>query len=164
MKLLLKDVVFTFLVPGTTVVLLPEMILSSNHAHAPGSWGAAQAVAVLLLLGGLAVYVRCVWDFALRGRGTPAPIDPPRELVVQGLYRFVRNPMYIGAMMFIAGEVAFYESGPLALYAVAWFVAAHLFTVLYEEPTLGRKFDGSYDDYRHAVRRWIPGRSYQPQA
>jgi hypothetical protein len=92
----------------------------------------------------------------LAGRGTPAPIDPPKELVVRGLYRFARNPMYVGVLAVIAGQSWLFGSPPLAIYALAVFACFHVFVIAYEEPTLRRHFDGAYERYCAAVPRWLP--------
>ena len=121
--------------------------------HARWRWLAA-APAVL----GFAVALRCIWDFGWTGRGTPAPIAPPQRLVAVGFYRYVRNPMYVG---FITGWIGLWiVFGRATWPAVAGFAAAvggvHLFVLLYEEPTLHRKFGGDYDEYRRNVPRWLP--------
>jgi len=90
------------------------------------------------------------------GKGTPAPFDPPRKLVIRGPYRFVRNPMYIGAGMTLAGAALFYESLSIFIYTCLFFLITHLFVVLYEEPTLRRTFGDEYETYFHRVRRWMP--------
>jgi protein-S-isoprenylcysteine O-methyltransferase Ste14 len=113
--------------------------------------------AILLAIGAL-IMVKCVWDFAWTGRGTPAPFDPPRRLVVTGLYRFVRNPMYVGMGFFLAGEALLLPAARremLLVMAGAWALVT-LFIIVYEEPTLRRLFDGDYVDYCRHVRRWIP--------
>src|SRR5574341_764227 len=98
----------------------------------------------------------CIFTFATAGRGTPAPFDPPRRLVILGPYRFVRNPMYIGAGLALIGATLFYESLPLLGYAGVFFLAAHLFVVWYEEPTLRRTFGQEYAAYCGRVRRRLP--------
>ena len=98
----------------------------------------------------------CVLTFALLGRGTPAPFDPPRRLVIRGPYRFVRNPMYIGAGLALGGAALFYNSVWLLAYVVLFLLAAHIFVVWYEEPTLRRTFGEEYDSYCRRVRRWWP--------
>ena len=158
MWLLIKNLVFTVAAPGTTGVLLPWLIVRGGAR--PESWGAMRIVAIVIAVVGAMIYARCVWDFARRGRGTPAPIDAPRVLVVQGLYRYVRNPMYLGVLLVIVAQALFFRSGALAAYAAVWLLVVHLFTVLYEEPTLLRLFGESYERYRRAVRRWLPGRPY----
>ncbi len=89
------------------------------------------------------------------GRETLARVDPPTQLVVRGLYRYVRNPMYLGAFTLLLGEADFFESFLLLLYAVTWFLIINLIVLLYEEPVLHRRFGDSYDRYA-AVRRWVP--------
>src|SRR5215213_6448350 len=99
MWLLLKNLAFTVIVPGTAAVLLPWLIVSGDPNPWPARWGGLQIAAIPCAVAGALIYARCVWDFAHRGRGTPAPIDAPRVLVVQGLYRYVRNPMYLGVLL-----------------------------------------------------------------
>jgi protein-S-isoprenylcysteine O-methyltransferase Ste14 len=115
------------------------------------------ATIALMSIGG-AIMVKCVWDFAWTGRGTPAPWDPPRRLVVTGLYRYVRNPMYVGMGAFLLGEAMLLPEitrGMLMVIAAAW-LAVTAFIMLYEEPTLRRLFAGDYDNYCRHVRRWLP--------
>jgi protein-S-isoprenylcysteine O-methyltransferase Ste14 len=112
---------------------------------------------ILMSIGGLIV-LRCVFDFAWRGLGTPAPFDPPRRLVVTGLYRWVRNPMYTGMGIFLIGEALLVPSirqEMLIMVIILWFVVT-LFIVVYEEPTLRRMFGDDYERYRRNVRRWLP--------
>ena len=108
---------------------------------------------------GTAIALWCVLMFVFIGKGTPAPFDPPRKLVIRGPYRFVRNPMYIGAGMTLAGAALFYESLSIFIYTGAFFLITHLFVVLYEEPTLRRIFGDEYEAYFRRVRRWLPKRS-----
>jgi protein-S-isoprenylcysteine O-methyltransferase Ste14 len=113
---------------------------------------------VLLSVPGFAVALRCVWDFAWTGHGTPAPVAPPKKLVVTGFYRYVRNPMYVG---FVAGWVGLWivlgHANPLAIgIAVAVVLGVHLFVIFYEEPTLRRKFGADYENYCRHVSRWRP--------
>lgn len=152
MALLLKNLLFTFLVPGTVAVWVPWQIA---QGAAPAG-GAARGVAAALFAVGGAIYAWCVWDFASFGRGTPAPIDAPTRLVVRGLYRFTRNPMYVGVLTVVAGWVVLFKSGALLAYALAVATAFHLFVLLYEEPHLARVFGESYASYRGEVRRWLP--------
>ena len=107
---------------------------------------------------GFAVAMRCVWDFGWTGHGTPAPIAPPQRLVVVGFYRYVRNPMYVGfAVGWIGLWIVFGHASQLAIAAVAAVaLGVHLFVILYEEPTLRRKFGADYEAYRRNVRRWWP--------
>jgi len=107
---------------------------------------------------GFAVALRCVWDFGWTGRGTPMPAVPPKRLVVVGPYRYVRNPMYLGfAVGWIGLWVVFGHANPRLIAAVAAVaLGVHLFVVLYEEPTLRKKFGADYEDYCGNVRRWWP--------
>jgi protein-S-isoprenylcysteine O-methyltransferase Ste14 len=150
-----KTLIFTIVVPGTVTVLVPYLLLSADGDVVRPDLGSPWALGLVAMLLGAAIYLWCAWDFAFAGRGTPAPIDPPRELVVRGLYRFVRNPMYVGVLLALVGEAALFRSVSLLVYAALVFMAVHLFVVLYEEPTLQRQFGESYARYRHSVPRWI---------
>jgi len=156
----LRAILWTVLLPGTVAVYLPSVILRRTEAPAPGAWGAPQSVGLLLMIAGTAILLRCIRDFAVVGRGTLSPIDAPRKLVVAGLYRYVRNPMYVGVTMVLVGEVLFFKSLALLEYTVVWFGVVNLFVLFYEEPTLKRRFGESYDRYRRSVGRWIPGRRF----
>lgn len=109
-------------------------------------------------MGGSLLALWCIAIFIVIGRGTPAPFDPPRRLVVAGPYRLVRNPMYIGADITLAGAALFYQSWALLGYAAAFAFVTHLFVVVYEEPTLQAAFGAAYVSYCERVRRWWPGR------
>ena len=111
---------------------------------------------ILCMVLGVALLATCMWEFAASGRGTLAPVDPPRHLVVRGLYRCVRNPMYVAVTTILLGEVGLTRSSPLLWYLLAWFVAVNLFVLLYEEPTLRECLGTSYAEYSRQVRRWIP--------
>ena len=106
---------------------------------------------------GALVALTCILTFIGIGKGTPAPFDPPRRLVIRGPYRFVRNPMYIGGGLALAGAALFYTSASLLIYAGCFTIATHLFVVLYEERALRRTFGPEYEAYCHRVRRWLPG-------
>lgn len=97
----------------------------------------------------------CVWRFPFEGKGTISPLDPTKELVTHGLYRYSRNPMYVGAVLLLIGEAVFFRSWVLAGYAAVIFLAFHTFILFHEEPRLKRVFGGQYDEYRRTVRRWI---------
>jgi protein-S-isoprenylcysteine O-methyltransferase Ste14 len=115
----------------------------------------------LLLIGlGAGLLGACIWEFARSGRGTLSPVDPPRELVVRGLYRYVRNPMYLSVTTIVLGEFLLTGSRPLLVYWAVWFVAVNLFVIGYEEPTLRRRFGESYERYTREVGRWLP--RYRP--
>lgn len=109
-----------------------------------------------LMVAGGALALTCVATFVVRGRGTPAPFDPPREFVASGPYAWVRNPMYIGGFLVLAGYALCALSVAALLVAFAMLIAAHLFVVFYEEPNLERRFGESYREYRRTTPRWIP--------
>jgi protein-S-isoprenylcysteine O-methyltransferase Ste14 len=113
-------------------------------------------IGVSVLVLGAAIYAWCVWDFATFGRGTPAPIDAPKRLVVRGLYRHTRNPMYVGVLSVTLGWAVFFQSLAIVLYAVALWIGFHVFVVLYEEPHLLSVFGKEYQDYCSDVGRWVP--------
>ncbi len=152
MALLFKNLLFTVLVPGTVAVYVPLVIA---RGCAPAS-GFARASALALLLLGAAIYSWCVWDFASFGRGTPAPIDAPKKLVVRGLYRYTRNPMYVGVLTVILGWATLFRAANLILYALVVGTGFHLFIVLYEERRLAMEFGDQYEGYRSQVVRWLP--------
>ncbi|MFN2446627.1 MAG: isoprenylcysteine carboxylmethyltransferase family protein [Vicinamibacterales bacterium] len=115
-----------------------------------------QLVGVLSIALGTALLVMCIWEFARSGRGTLAPVDAPKRLVVQGLYRYVRNPMYVSVTMILLGELLLTRSSRLLLYWIIWFAVVNLFVMGYEEPTLRRRFGESYESYTQQVGRWLP--------
>lgn len=153
-----EAILFTVVVPGTVVVWIPRWILGPTDIPQPGAWTGLQWAALVPLAVGGVVYLWCLYDFVARGRGIPAPIDHPRQLVVSGLYRWVRNPMYLGILFILLGEVAFFGSGLLLLYASIWFLVVSLVVLLYEEPSLRRRFGTPYERYSAEVNRWIPRR------
>jgi protein-S-isoprenylcysteine O-methyltransferase Ste14 len=115
-------------------------------------------VGIVLMVLGAALTVACVATFVVRGQGTPAPFDPPRAFVASGPYRWVRNPMYIGAFLLLAGYALCATSFAALLVAFAMLAAAWLFVLVYEERSLERRFGESYRAYRRATPRWIPRR------
>lgn len=135
--------------------LLPQWLGFKVELVGAARWRGLAAIPSAL---GFAVALRCVWDFAWTGHGTPAPMVPPQRLVVVGLYRYVRNPMYVGfAMGWIGLWIIFGHANPrLIAAAAAVALAVFLFVLLYEEPTLHGKFGAPYDEYRSNVRRWWP--------
>ena len=150
--LLVKNLLFTFVVPGTVAVYVPLRLAQGRTAAADGIF----VLALVLFIVGGAIYAWCVWDFATFGRGTPLPLDAPSRLVVRGLYRFTRNPMYVGVLTVICGWAVLYRSAALAGYALSVCLCFHVVVVLYEEPHLRRVFGREYEDYCNDVRRWVP--------
>jgi len=150
--LLFKNLLFTLLVPGTVAVYVPLRLVRDLPPPA-AVW---QLASLPFFAVGVAIYAWCVWDFATFGRGTPAPIDAPKQLVVRGLYRVTRNPMYVGVLTTIFGWAVRYHSGTIVLYAVAVGLCFQSFIVFYEEPHLQRVFGDTYTQYRARVGRWLP--------
>lgn len=152
--LALRSLFFLALLPGVVAGYVPCRILAgSGRLHLPAP-GIASIAAAALVLAGALVLLRCVWDFFASGRGTLAPVDPPRRLVVRGLYRHTRNPMYNGVVIALLGEAWLFTSVAVLAYAAVVFVAVHLFVVPYEEPALRTRFGESYLAYRRDVPRW----------
>lgn len=150
--LFIRNLVAAALVPGSVTVLVPWLILRGGDASVRHRTG------LVIIAAGTAVLFRCIWEFAVKGRGTLAPVDPPKRLVVSGLYRYVRNPMYVGVVLILAGEAWTFGSPALATYAVGFFLVANLFIRVHEEPALRRRFGASYADYVREVPRWVPRR------
>jgi protein-S-isoprenylcysteine O-methyltransferase Ste14 len=151
----LRTFLFTLLVPCSVLIFLPIALLASG-VGSPLHLGPTRWVGLPPLVLGLATIAWCFVDFVRQGRGTPAPYDPPRELVVSGLYRVVRNPQYVGVLLVSVGEALLAEASILLGYSAFLAVAYHLFVRYYEEPTLGRLFGQAYARYREAVPRWLP--------
>jgi protein-S-isoprenylcysteine O-methyltransferase Ste14 len=135
--------------------LLPSWLGFQVAAARSARW---RSIAALPSVFGFAVALRCVWDFGRTGRGTPAPIAPPRRLVVVGFYRYMRNPMYLGFFIgWIGLWVVFGSANRLAVAVAAVAVlGVHLFVQLYEERTLRKMFGVEYEEYCRNVRRWVP--------
>lgn len=141
---------------GLLLVFTPERILAWSGIVRPADLGLLEITGLGLGAAGGALALWCIVTFVVVGKGTPAPFDPPRKLVVRGPYRFVRNPMYIGAALALWGAAIFYHSAPLVGYGVLFLLATHIFVIGYEEPTLGRLFGDEYRAYRDRVQRWLP--------
>lgn len=151
-----RAVTYATLFIGFVFVYIPGRLLSSTGLVRPVVIGAQQVTGMVVGVAGSANALWCIFTFASVGRRTPAPFDPPRRLVSRGPYRFVRNPMYIGAGLALAGAALFYQSWSLLSYAAFFFLATHLFVVCYEEPALRQTFGQDYGAYRARVRRWWP--------
>jgi protein-S-isoprenylcysteine O-methyltransferase Ste14 len=137
-------------------VFLPARVLSWTGIPRPDTISPLQVAGVLVAAGGAALALWCILTFVVAGRGTPAPFDPPRRLVVVGPYRCVRNPMYQGAGLALAGAALFYQSWALLGYTAVFALVTYLFVVVYEEPTLRATFGVPYVRYCERVRRWWP--------
>jgi protein-S-isoprenylcysteine O-methyltransferase Ste14 len=145
------------------ILLWGWVALSLHHRYdatlgfALSGWTPALGIALMAAGGTLAF--ACVATFVIRGEGTPAPVDPPRNFVTAGPYKFVRNPMYIGGFIVLLGFGLYKQSPAILLFTLPWLLLAHLFVILYEEPNLRATFGTPYDAYCRLVRRWLPRRS-----
>jgi len=155
MWLLLRALFWTLAFPGVFAFYVPWRYFGVREVRIdvfdPRQW-----LGMLCIAAGTILLLACIWEFAKRGRGTLSPADPPRHLVVSGLYRFVRNPMYLSVTLIVLGEVLLTSSRPLLIYWVIWFTIVNLFVMGYEEPTLRGQFGDEYERYRRHVGRWIP--------
>ncbi|MGH7561044.1 MAG: methyltransferase family protein [Gemmatimonadales bacterium] len=160
--LAVRSLFWTLALPGFFAGVVPWRYFGLGgvglDAANPLHWVGLAAVGAGAALLGLSI-----WEFARTGRGTLSPLDPPRKLVVRGLYRYVRNPMYLSVTLIVFGDALLARSTALLLYWVVWFVAANLFVRGYEEPALRRQFGDEYTRYAEAVGRWVPRlRPYEP--
>ena len=152
---LVKTAMFTAAVPGTVAILIPQWLRSRGPV--PGQVSLVlQILGVVVFTLGVAISLWCAWDFAMKGKGTPLPIDAPRALVVKGLYRYMRNPMYVGVALLIFGQAVYYYSRSVAFYGCAVLAGFTVFVRLYEEPHLRQVFGRQYEDYCRKVPRWLP--------
>jgi protein-S-isoprenylcysteine O-methyltransferase Ste14 len=156
----LRSAFFTLALPGTVLIWVPLWL--STFEGGTVEIGAVRWVGVPPSVIGAAGLLWCIWDFARAGKGTLAPVDPPRFVVRSGLYRVVRNPMYVSVLTVLAGEVFVFRSLRLAVWAGVVAVAVQLFVVAYEEPTLRRQFGSDFETYCREVPRWRPRLSRKP--
>ena len=156
MNIFSKSILFSLIVLTFIIAGIPYLIHRSGLLQwtlAP--WTTALPGALTVFLGVL-IYILCARDFARFGRGTPAVWDPPKTFVSRGLYRLVRNPMYLGIVLIVIGEACFFHSPPLLFLALLIWLMFHGFVLFYEEPTLTKTFGDSYRQYRVQVSRWLP--------
>jgi protein-S-isoprenylcysteine O-methyltransferase Ste14 len=151
-----RAITYAALFIALVLLYVPARLLAWSGINRPVGIEIPQMAGFVIGAVGAVLALWCIFTFASLGKGTPAPFDPPRQLVIRGPYRFVRNPMYIGAGLALAGAALVYRSLPLLGYTVVFFLIAHLFVLWYEEPTLRRTFGQEYDAYTERVRRWWP--------
>src|ERR1700752_3128379 len=152
----LGSALFFVVAPCVLAGLIPWSMTHWEFGPAFFGLEGVRSVGVLLILVGLPGLVDCFARFALQGLGTPAPIAPTRNLVVTGLYRYVRNPIYVAVVAIILGQAVLMGDWHLIVYGALLWLAFHVFVVAYEEPTLERTFGREYEAFRAAVPRWIP--------
>jgi protein-S-isoprenylcysteine O-methyltransferase Ste14 len=152
MSLVLRNIAFSIVVPGAGGGYVPWLILTRHGASPrPAAWYAAVVIAIGVLL-----YLSCVRVFSTTGRGTPGIWDPPRRFVAVGPYRWVRNPIYIAALLIVSGEAWLFLSADLLIYAAVLAAGFQLVVTCYEEPRLRARFGDQYEAYLRTVRRWRP--------
>jgi len=149
----LKSFLFLIIAPGTVAGYIPLVLLRKGPRIETGIFA---YLAIPLWLVGGTILLWSFWNFLHEGRGTPAPIEPPKELVVAGFYRYVRNPMYVGIILLLLGHFLWFGFWWILAYTVIAFITVHLFVTFYEEPTLKRSFGAAYENYLNQVPRWIP--------
>lgn len=155
-SLLLRNLFFTILQPGMVAGFFPWLIARQQWAaRLSAPFAFLQYLGLIVFLAGLIITLHCILRFALEGKGTLSPADPTRQLVISGLYRFTRNPMYIGVLSMLLGECFFVQSTSLWIYTGLIFAAFNVFIIFWEEPRLRKDFGQSYIDYCRKVRRWI---------
>lgn len=159
-----RTVIYLAIIVGLVVIFLPAEMLEGTGLVRASPMGITQFVGAMLTLAGVGLVLWCAFTFAVLGRGTPLPFDPPRRLVIAGPYRWVRNPMAIGAGSALVGVALFYESLSFLMFAGLFILAIHAMVVLYEEPTLQRMFDTEYAAYCAKVSRWLPHRPVSTQS
>src|SRR5215472_14924210 len=148
--------VFLVLAPGTLAVYVPWTFTRWHVAPPLLGFLPFRVIGAVLIALGLPVLLDSFARFAIQGLGTPAPIAPPKHLVVTGLYRYVRNPMYVAVVSLIFGQGLFFGSASVLEYGLVVWLGFHIFVLAYEEPTLRRKFGDDYKDFCANVRRWCP--------
>lgn len=148
----LKSFLFLIAAPGMVAGYIPLGLLRWGSRIETGVFG---WLALPLWILGTTIILWSFWNFLAQGRGTPAPIDPPKELVAVGFYRYTRNPMYVGVFSVIVGHFLWFGFWYLLIYAAIIFLTFNTFVAYYEEPTLRKKFGAAYDDYCQRVPRWF---------
>ena len=151
---IIGSAIFLVIAPGTLALYVPWHL---THWHfAPPLFPIARVLGAALIVAGLPILLDSFARFALQGLGTPAPVMPPKRLVVTGFYRYVRNPMYVAVTALIAGQGLLFGSVTVLEYGAIVWAGFFLFVVAYEEPALGEQFADEYKRYRANVRRWLP--------
>jgi protein-S-isoprenylcysteine O-methyltransferase Ste14 len=156
MWILARAAVYATFFVGLLLVFLPGRLLSYAGITSPHTSGIQQIFGFVLALAGALLCISCILSFVFIGRGTPAPFDALRRLVIRGPYRIVRNPMYLGAIAVLAGTALYYGSAAVSVYTIAFWTAMHCRVVFSEEPILAQSFGREYKDYRSRVGRWLP--------
>jgi protein-S-isoprenylcysteine O-methyltransferase Ste14 len=146
----------TIIVPGVACFIVPFTILRATGVSLDRPVGIVQLFSIALAGLGSAMVIWVSTTFVREGKGTPVPLNPPTRFVAGGLYRYMRNPMYVGALTILMAEALYFGSIWLLVYAAGLWLAFHLFLVLWEEPQLKRRFGAAYERYLEQVPRWLP--------
>jgi len=151
----LKTIFFILLVPGFLLGVVPVFVIPKipGIGIPTGSWNWS---AIPFWIAGITAVIWCAADFVRKGNGTPVPLDPPRELVVSGLYQYVRNPMYVGVLLIQVGNVLWFGTLAQAVYWFFLFIGFNLFIRANEEPSLRKTFGEAYQVYYQSMPRWFP--------
>jgi protein-S-isoprenylcysteine O-methyltransferase Ste14 len=163
-RAVLGSALFFVVAPFALAGLIPWWMTRWEFQPAFLGLEVTRGVGVLLIVIGLPGLVDSFARFALQGLGTPAPVAPTKNLVVTGLYRYVRNPIYVAVVAIILGQALLFGAWSLVLLGAGFWLACHLFVVVYEEPTLQRTFGAEYEAYRANVPRWVPRLTAWPAA
>jgi len=155
MMRILKTLFFVIIGPGSVVVYIPYFLISYVGLIGFSKIDYFQLSGMFLFAAGVAIALWCFYNFIFSGKGTPVPIDPPKHLVVCGLYRYTRNPMYLGILLILGGEALFFESYVMLIYAVCMFCLFQAFIIGFEEPSLKVRFGKEYEEYCQSVPRWL---------
>ena len=160
---LIGSALFLVLAPGTVAGLVPWWISHWRFETPVAGWFPLRIIGVVLIAAGAIVLLDSFARFALQGLGTPAPVFPTRHLVVTGLYRYVRNPMYVAVLATIIGQGLLFGNIRVLEYGALVWLGFTIFVMLYEEPTLRATFGAEYEEFCAAVPRWIPRLRTEPR-
>jgi len=150
----LKTILYMGFMHGLFTLYIPYQLASRDASFI--DFGIFRYLAFALWILGALIIIQCCVDIIRRGRGTPAFVDPPKELVVAGLYRYVRNPIYLGASLIHVGTILWFASALMISYTFLFIFAFHILIVLFEEPVLRHTFGAAYEAYCRRVPRWVP--------
>lgn len=155
-RAIVGSILFFFIAPFVVVGVLPLVLFGWSSSQPLFGLFDTKIVGIVAILIGLLCLLECFGRFAIEGRGTPAPLAQTEILIASGLYRYVRNPMYVAVLTISLGEGLLFGNGLLFAYTAALWLVFHLFVKFYEETQLARRFGNSYVVYCVHVRRWIP--------
>jgi protein-S-isoprenylcysteine O-methyltransferase Ste14 len=155
-SLYIKNIIFFILQPGLVVGLIPYLLIRNRLSPILSDrFSLLDYFGLVLILLGLLIAIYCVYRFIIDGLGTLSPVHRTKALVVKGLYKYSRNPMYVGMLLVLIGEFLITKSVHLLAYTIVVGLAFHLFVIFVEEPRLTRDFKTEYLDYMNRVRRWF---------